>query len=159
MSQSWHSCNQVNSLTLGRCSCNRKLLIFKIISTKECLELFLWNCPHMNATRPHWWLVSISLDNGLVPSGTKPLPEPVLTKIFNAIRHQVMACCLMAPSYYLNQCWLITNEMRSSGIHFTGILTWLNMQDITRHIFFIFTHLQSQPNLPGDNELTGLRLV
>ena len=22
---------------------------------------------------------------------------------------QVMACCLMAPSHYLNQCWLITN--------------------------------------------------
>ena len=22
---------------------------------------------------------------------------------------QVMACCLMAPSYYLNQCWLIIN--------------------------------------------------
>ena len=26
-------------------------------------------------------LVNIGSDNGLVPSGTKPLPEPVLTKI------------------------------------------------------------------------------
>ena len=24
---------------------------------------------------------------------------------------QVMACCLMAPSHYLNQCWLIINEV------------------------------------------------
>ena len=25
---------------------------------------------------------------------------------------QVMACCLTAPSYYLNQCWLIISEVR-----------------------------------------------
>ena len=25
---------------------------------------------------------------------------------------QVMACCLMAPSHYLNQCWLIINEVQ-----------------------------------------------
>ena len=24
---------------------------------------------------------------------------------------QVMACCLMAPSHYLNQCWLMTKEV------------------------------------------------
>ena len=24
---------------------------------------------------------------------------------------QVMACCLMAPSHYLNQCWLLINEV------------------------------------------------
>ena len=29
---------------------------------------------------------------------------------------QVMACCLAAPSHYLNQCWLIT-AVRSSDIH------------------------------------------
>ena len=28
----------------------------------------LWNCPHVNATRPQWWLVSIGSGNGLVPS-------------------------------------------------------------------------------------------
>ena len=32
--------------------------------------------------------VNIGSGNGLVPSGNKPLPEPVLTKISNAIwRH------------------------------------------------------------------------
>ena len=30
-------------------------------------------------------VVNIGLGNGLVPSGNKPLPEPVLTKIFNVI--------------------------------------------------------------------------
>ena len=35
-----------------------------------------------------WWLVNIGLGNGLVPSGTKPLPEPVLIKIVDAMwRH------------------------------------------------------------------------
>ena len=27
---------------------------------------------------------------------------------------QVMACCLMAPSHYLNQCWLVISEIHSS---------------------------------------------
>ena len=42
----------------------------------------------MNATGPYWWKGNIGAGNGLVPSGNKPLPEPVLTKISNAIwRH------------------------------------------------------------------------
>ena len=40
---------------------------------------FLWNCYQVNATIPHWSLVNIGSGNGLVPSGNKPLPEPVLT--------------------------------------------------------------------------------
>ena len=39
----------------------------------------------MNATEPHWWLVSIGSGNGSVPDGTKPLPEPVLTEDFDAV--------------------------------------------------------------------------
>ena len=30
---------------------------------------------------------------------------------------QVMACCLTAPSHYLNQCWLIISKVRSSDAH------------------------------------------
>ena len=40
------------------------------------------NCPQVNATRRHGWLINIASGNGLVPSGTKPLPEPVLTQIY-----------------------------------------------------------------------------
>ena len=29
----------------------------------------------------HWWQLNIGPDTGLVPSGRKPLPVPVLTKI------------------------------------------------------------------------------
>ena len=45
------------------------------------LKYFLWNCYQVNATTPHWSLVNIGSDNGLVPSGNKPLPEPVVTQI------------------------------------------------------------------------------
>ena len=38
----------------------------------------------MNATRPYWWWVNIGLGNGLVSSGNKPLPEPMLTQFFVA---------------------------------------------------------------------------
>ena len=43
------------------------------------LKYFLWNCYQMNGTIPHWSFVNIGSGNGLVPSGNKPLPEPVLT--------------------------------------------------------------------------------
>ena len=39
----------------------------------------------MNATTPNWSLVNIGSGNGLVPSGNKPLPEPMLTQILVAM--------------------------------------------------------------------------
>ena len=45
------------------------------------LRHLLWNCPNMNVSGPHWWSVNIGSGNGLVPSGNKPLPEPMLTQI------------------------------------------------------------------------------
>ena len=51
----------------GRCGFNLKLLNLKLISRREYLENFLW-------------LVNIGSGNGLVPEGTKPLPEPLLTQ-------------------------------------------------------------------------------
>ena len=46
------------------------------------LERFLWNYPKVNGTRPYCWLVNIGSGNGLVPSGTKPLSEPMMTQIY-----------------------------------------------------------------------------
>ena len=45
----------------------------------------MWNWVQMNATKPQWWLVTIGSGNGLMPSGNKPLPEPVLTQICDHI--------------------------------------------------------------------------
>ena len=44
------------------------------------LENFMWNIPQVNAPGPDWWLFNIGSGNGLVHDGTKPLPQPMLTK-------------------------------------------------------------------------------
>ena len=42
----------------------------------------------MNATGPYWRWVNIGSGNGLVPSGNKPLPKPMLTQFIDAyMRH------------------------------------------------------------------------
>ena len=45
-------------------------------------ELFMWNCPHVNATKYHLWWANIGSGHGLVPSGNKPLPEPMLNELY-----------------------------------------------------------------------------
>ena len=40
-----------------------------------------WNSFQVDVFGPHWWEVNIGSGNGLVPSGSKPLPEPMLTQI------------------------------------------------------------------------------
>ena len=49
------------------------------------LEIFLRNRLDANATRTKWWVVSIGSVNGLLPSGSKPLPEPTMTEIHVAL--------------------------------------------------------------------------
>ena len=58
--------------------------------------------------------INFGSGNGLVPDGTKPLPEQmlILASVASTRKHisgstlaQVMAWCLMAPNHYLNQCW------------------------------------------------------
>ena len=39
---------------------------------------------------------------------------------------QVMACCLIAPSHYLDQCWLNINEVLWHSIHMRTILQWVS---------------------------------
>ena len=51
------------------------------------LEHFMLNCPE-KSTRPALIIVNIGSDNGVIPSGNKPVPEPVLTRIYAALwRH------------------------------------------------------------------------
>ena len=45
------------------------------------VEASLVKLPDMNVTGFKWWKVNIGSGNGLVSSGNKPLPEPMLTQI------------------------------------------------------------------------------
>ena len=45
-------------------------------------EYLLWNGSQANAAEQLWWQVNIGSGNGLVLSGNKPLPEPMLSQIY-----------------------------------------------------------------------------
>ena len=63
---------------------------------------------------------------------------------------QIMACCLTAPSHYLNQCWLIISEVQrhSSEDNFTIDTSAINHLKIP--------YLKFHSNLPGANELKAI---
>ena len=63
---------------------------------------------------------------------------------------QVMACCLMAPSHCLNQCYL--PSVMSNDIHLRAISQEIPQPSITK-ISFRITYLIFHLNLPGANEL------
>ena len=65
-----------------------------------------------------------------------------------AISIHVMACCLTAPSHYMNQCWPAIFEV----IHLRAVSWEMLKMSITKLCLKI-THLKSQPHLLGDNEL------
>ena len=62
---------------------------------------------------------------------------------------QVMACCLKAPSHYLNQCWLIITEVQWHS--FQAILQEMPQPTIAK-IHLKMTYLKFHWNFPGDNE-------
>ena len=68
-----------------------KIINFQANSCDWWLRYLLWNCPQTNVTEPYWWLVNIGSGNGLVQSGNKPLPEPMLTQISLTIWSQMTA--------------------------------------------------------------------
>ena len=57
-------------------------LLYRIVAWHSAVELF-----SVNATKSHLWCVNIGLGNGLVPSGSKLLPKPVLTKFLSPHGH------------------------------------------------------------------------
>ena len=69
---------------------------------------------------------------------------------------QVMACCLTAPSHYLNPCWLISSE--SNDIHIRAISQDMPQPSIIK-ICLKITCLKFNSNFPGANELINDRTV
>ena len=77
------------------------IFVYKIY--KMCASRHLWHCRNM---------VNIGLGIGLVPSGTKPLPEPMLTYCQVHIRvhisrkfHSKIESFLKNENVYLNSLW------------------------------------------------------
>ena len=62
---------------------------------------------------------------------------------------QVMACCLMAPSHYLNHCWLIITGVRSNPRALSKGLMKLILSKLS-----VITLSKLLPHLPGAKELS-----
>ena len=77
-------------------------LFFKKIQNKLCLTLVMLNLCKKKPMHLHF-LLFLNI-NSLRPSDV--VWQWSLTTLA-----QVMACCLMAPSHYLNQCWLIISKV------------------------------------------------
>ena len=82
-----HTPLSFNSLAPGQFEWNFTHEIFK-----QILVIHGWGISGeialiMNVTGLHWWSVNTGSGNGLVPSGNKSLPEPMLTQISVAISH------------------------------------------------------------------------
>ena len=114
-------------------------------------------------------VVSIGSGHGLLPDDTKPSTESKLTWdywerwsymsskiIFFFFLVQVMACCLKAPSHYLNQCWLIITKVQwcSSEGNFARDITAISYLNWLEKFFF----LRVYRNLPRANELNSWAL-
>ena len=70
---------------------------------------------------------------------------------------QIMACCQMAPSHYLNQCWLIISEVlwHSPEVNSTGSAQYIYLS-LTWVWKLLINYLWLQLYLPGANELIPL---
>ena len=60
-----------------------KLVAFNL---KWRVDILSISCEiHLNATRPHWWLVNTGSSDVLVSYGNNQLPESMLTQVYVAI--------------------------------------------------------------------------
>ena len=106
---------------------------------------YIWKCRLQNGIHfvPGRWI------NSLWPSDT------IWWQISGSTLAQVMACCLMAPSHYLNQCWLIISEVQwhSHWGNFTRDASTINHYPFENYIYKIsFKFPRGQwvkPNMVG----------
>ena len=82
----------------------------------------------MNISWLYWWSVNIGSGNGLVPSGNKPLPEPILTQISDTIwRHWQWVNLIMLGLF---QCYV---TLVAADIHY--LLFVAEWQHMASYIF------------------------
>ena len=99
------------------------------VAVLKCISNFI---PHFTGM---WLLTGIQV-NSLRPS------DAIWRQWSWTTLAQVMACCLTAPSHYLNQCWLITRGVlwHTSESSFAGIAQGIDSgyefeKDILKNIF------------------------
>ena len=104
---------------------------FQIHCTEFWLGNSLWSCSKVNATELHWWDINIDSGNGLVPAGTRPLPEPMLTQIYvaiwrwlGAVRQQTITWPNVRPDVCCHMASLGHNELTLSRLNCFNRSKW-----------------------------------
>ena len=93
------------------------------------------------------WYFSLSRPcNSLAPSDT------IWRQRSGSTLAHVMACCLTAPSRYLNQYYFFLSTLRSYGNH-PRALSWEDLKINTNKARMRLEFLKSYPDLPGTSEL------
>ena len=107
-------------------------------------------CQNVIIMYVYWALTTQQKVNSLGPS------DAIWRQRSGSPLAQVMACCLTAPSHYLNQCWLIINEVEwhSSMGNFTRDTTAIKHWNYLK-----IKCLKCHSNLPGANELRSSAVV
>ena len=109
-------------------------------------------CPNVNTPSRHWCsdFETTSAFNSLWPN------DAIWGHRSGSTLAQVMACCLMAPSHYLNQFTNVDlSSLRSNEICLRAISQEISYPSIT-YVSSNITYLRFQSNLPGANELNHL---
>ena len=110
------------------CGYSLKLIFFSIWYNlkNRCPEQFLWNCPQVNATRPHWWLVNIGPGNGMVLSGTCTNIYQILWHDVASLGHElwqdfvIKKCCIVYQYHQISNisCTLGGNKL----VDYSGVV-------------------------------------
>ena len=76
-------------------------------------EVMAWCHQETSHYQSQCWPRSLSPCGVTRPQGDNPLwhNDAIWQHRYGSASVQVMACCLMAPSHYLNQCWLFISEV------------------------------------------------
>ena len=85
----------------------------------------------------NWYTVLESWLNSLWPS------DVIWRHRSGSTLAQVMACCLTAPSYYLNQCWLITSKVHWHSLR--AILQHQSLKSAWKSLFSNFFQISLGP--------------
>ena len=110
-------------------------LIFGLLYTFQLgqgLTWKKWSCPFYISWYQLVWLLGCSLKIFFLSFNLLRLSDAIWRHRSGSTLAQVMACCLMAPSHYLNQCWLIISKIQllmaiSQEIHQSS-MTKINMK-------------------------------
>ena len=111
------------SSILSRHVCNSSIKRLAFITCmRVCIELEL-----PSSVKP-FWLVALLVKPPAIMWNKMLSHCGLVSHIFGSTLAQAMACCLPAPSHYMNQCWLIIKG--NHGIHLRAISQEVLMNQI-----------------------------